>query len=171
MVPPPPSMVSRTSFSEPSTPLACRSILILPPDSSSTVSLNLVSVCPTMVSNGLTSAITRVTSGMSLVSAAASVSAASVFDSSAASPSAFAASVGASVAAGAAVVASGLFKPQPAREPATIAAHNAVLIHLFFMKRVLLLILFSCFHMIFLCFLNTDFIIRVFCVSEHSKFL
>ena len=78
----------------------------------------------------------------------------------------------AKVAAGAAVAAvSGLFKPQPAREPATIAAHNAVLIHLFFMKRVLLLILFSCSHMIFLCFLNTDFIIRVFHVSEYSKFL
>ena len=168
MVPPPPSMVSRTSFSEPRTPLACRSILILPPDISSTVSLNLESVCPTMVSSGLTSAITRVTSGISLVSAAASVLA-----SSAASPSVFAASVaGASVAAGAAVAAvSGLFKPQPAREPATIAAHNAVLIHLFFMKRVLLLILFSCSHMIFLCFLNTDFIIRVFHVSEYSKFL
>ena len=60
MVPPPPSMVSRTSFSEPRTPLACRSMMIEPLERDSTSSLNFWSVIPTMVSRGFTSAITSV---------------------------------------------------------------------------------------------------------------
>ena len=55
--------------------------------------------------------------------------------------------------AGAAVVVSGVFNPQPAREPATIAAHNTVLKNLFFMSQFLLLTLF----LYFSVFLNVFF--------------
>ena len=138
MVPPPPSMVSRTSFSEPRTPLACRSTVIDPPDSSSTFSLNAVSVCPTIVSSGLTSAITRVTAGPTGSPAAAD----SPLDSSFASAAVVASSLAASVAA-AVVVVSGDFNPHPASDPATIAVQSAALNHLFFILFTLLLMRFS----------------------------
>ena len=81
-----------------------------------------------MVSNGLTSAITRVTS--------ASADSAGAAASAVVSPSLAASVFAASVAA--AVVVSGVFKPHPAREPATIAAHSAALTNLFFMLLFLL---------------------------------
>ena len=144
MVPPPPNMVSRTSFSEPRTPLACTSIVIFPSESSSTFVLKSVAICPTIVSSGLTSAYTKVTSGIFAVSylpeaaASALVSPSAAVVSSAFS-SALVSSLAASVA-GAAVVVSGVFRPQPARVPAAIATQSAVLNHLFFMLHILLLI-------------------------------
>ena len=142
MVPPPPNMVSRTSFSEPRTPLACTSIVIFPSESSSTFSLKSVAIWPTIVSSGLTSAYTRVTSGIFAVSYLPEAAASALVSPSAASvfSSALVSSFAASVAAGAAVVVSGVFRPQPARVPAAIAAQSAVLNHLFFMLHILLLI-------------------------------
>ena len=167
MVPPPPSMVSRTSFSEPRTPLACRSTVIDPPDSSSTFSLNAVSVCPTIVSSGLTSAITRVTAGPTGSPASAL---ASSLVSSFASAAVVASSLAASVAA-AVVAVSGDFNPHPASDPATIAVQSAALNHLFFILFTLLLMRFSHIIYVFLRFLYADFIIRVKSCSDHGKFL
>ena len=55
------SIVSRTSFSDPSTPAACKSITTEPLEYSFTLSAKYLSVIPTIVSSGLTSAITSVT--------------------------------------------------------------------------------------------------------------
>ena len=137
MVPPPPSMVSRTSFSEPRTPLACTSILIFPLESSSTLVLKSVAIWPTMVSRGLTSAYTRVISGISSVLYAPEPPALSPAGAAVVSPPATGAAVVS--AAGAAVVgSSGLFSPQPARLPAAMAAHRTETINFFFMIHFLL---------------------------------
>ena len=136
--------------------------MIDPPDSSSTFSLNAVSVCPTIVSSGLTSAITRVTAGPTGSPAAAD----SPLDSSFASAAVVASSLAASV-----VVVSGDFNPHPASDPATIAVQSAALNHLFFILFTLLLIRFSHIVYVFLRFLYADFIIRVKSCSDHGKFL
>ena len=109
-----------------------------PPESSSTFSLKAVSVCPTMVSNGLTSAYTNVTSGSPEASGTSAVAVLSFAASAVVSAAAVAAaSVAAAYVAAAVVVVSGDFSPHPARE-ATIAALNARPKNLFFMIHFLL---------------------------------